>query len=559
MAPSRDPFTGGEPLPQLVYERLPGAASQPLPSRRYQPSRHPENTPLYRAVYHGLQDFLEEATLSGTAYPSFIEKELRKFLGCKILGRGFARVVCPSCKQEHLLAFSCKSRVCPSCWSRRAADFAATTVGQVLPEVPYRQLVISFPWAMRLALAFQPTFLTEVFRCFVRSVLSWFRLRARRRGIRDGTPGAILLIQRHGSAINLNPHGHLVVTDGLFVPAQRGQILSFEPLPPPTHEELHALLERVIERTLALNQKRFGEDEFCLDPDEQLLAQAMAEALRAPIASPSFAHLAPAPAPDEPQPRDELCLQRDGFSMHAARQLQAHDREGLEKLLRYGARAPVAASRLSIDERGRVVYELTKPWGVTRATVLRLSPSDFLRRMAMLIPPPYQNLIRHYGAFASRSKLRPLLPPPPAAPLEPPNPAASQDDLDTDGRDDDLDDDLAQDQDAAPPPPQRAYRLPWAQLMKRVLGLDPLTCKRCATPMVILAFISNLDVVRKILDHLKIPTDVVPAPLAHGPWHSQTLLDVTEPETEGDRTAAAAARGAQLDTSLGKARGPPSC
>lgn len=223
MAPSRDPFTGGEPLPQLVYKRLPGAASRPLPPGSYQPSRHPENTLLYRTVYHGLQDFLEEAAVSGTSYPSFIEKEFRKLLGCKILGRGFARVVCPACKQEHLLAFSCKSRACPSCWNRRAADLAATTVDQALPEVPYRQLVITFPWAMRLALAFQPTFLTQVFRSFVRAVFCWYRLRARRLGIRGGTPGAILLIQRHGAAINLNPHGHLVVTDGLFIPDQQGQ------------------------------------------------------------------------------------------------------------------------------------------------------------------------------------------------------------------------------------------------------------------------------------------------------------------------------------------------
>jgi hypothetical protein len=93
--------------------------------------------------------------------------------------------------------------------------------------------------------------------------------------------------------------------------------------------------------------------------------------------------------------------------------------------------------------------------------------------------------------------------------------------------------------------------------MKRVLGLDPLTCKRCATPMVILAFISNLDVVRKILDHLKIPTDVVPAPLAHGPWTSQSVLDVLEPDPERDRTAQSSASCAQLETSIGSARGPP--
>ena len=229
-------------------------------------------------------------------------------------------------------------------------------------------------------------------------------------------------------------------------------------------------------------------------------------------------------------------------------------------------RAPIAASRLSIDGRGRVVYELTKPWGLTAITVLRLSPSDFLRRLAMLIPPPYQNLIRHWGAFASRSKLRPLLPPP--TPPEPPEPAASQGVLNVDqdrypDPDPDLDRDRDPDRDlnTAPPPPQRTYRLPWAQLMKRVLGLDPLTCKRCATPMVILAFISNIDVVRKILDHLNIPVEVLPAPLAHGPWPSQTTLDVLapEPEPEGDRAACSSASGAraQLQPSLGQARGPP--
>jgi hypothetical protein len=115
-----------------------------------------------------------------------------------------------------------------------------------------------------------------------------------------------------------------------------------------------------------------------------------------PTASPSDTQLSQL-SQNEPQPQNDLCLQRDGFSLHAKRHLQAHDRQGLEKLLRYGARAPIAASRLSIDDKGLVVYELTKPWGVTRATVLRLSQSDFLRRLAMLIPPPYQNLIRHYS------------------------------------------------------------------------------------------------------------------------------------------------------------------
>ena len=171
MALELDRFTGGQPLPQVFYERTPGAAGAPL-TPAYRPTRHQENAPLYRIVYHRLQDFLEQAASSGSDYPPFIEKDFRKFLGCKILGRGFARVVCPACKKEHLLAFTCKSRVCPSCWNRRAADFAATTVDQFLPGLPYRQFVISFPWTMRFALAFHPKFLTRVFRTFVRSLFS---------------------------------------------------------------------------------------------------------------------------------------------------------------------------------------------------------------------------------------------------------------------------------------------------------------------------------------------------------------------------------------------------
>jgi hypothetical protein len=518
MALERDPFTGGPPLPQFIYERTFGAATRPL-LPPYRPTRHPENAPLYRIVYHGLKDFLEQPASSGSGYPSFIEKEFRKFLGCKILGRGFARVVCPACKKEHLLAFTCKSRVCPSCWNRRAADFAATTVDQFLPAVSYRQFVISFPWTMRFALAFHPKFLTRVFRTFVHSLFSWYRLRGRRLGINGGNPAAILLIQKQGSAINVNPHAHLVAADGLFVSPDETRTVEFEPLPPPSNEELKALLDRVASRTIALYQKTYGPDDVYLDPDELPVAHAVSHALRAPVTPPSADEISQRDL-YEPQPQNDLCLQKDGFSLHARRSIQDTDRNGLERLLRYGARAPIAGSRLSIDEQGQVVYRLAKPWGVTGATMLRLSPSDFLRRLAMLIPPPYQNLIRHYGVFASRSKLRPRLPPPPPTPPPPttltPTARPPTEDLPNQANDDESNQ-ASDDQVALSTSPRRTYRLPWARLMKRVLDIDPLTCPRCKTLMVIIAFISDLEVVRKILDHLKIPMNAVPEPLEHGP------------------------------------------
>ncbi|MDP3283136.1 MAG: transposase zinc-binding domain-containing protein, partial [Desulfobacterales bacterium] len=42
------------------------------------------------------------------------------YLKCEDLKEGFARVRCPECKYEYLLAFSCRGRwFCPSCAAKQ--------------------------------------------------------------------------------------------------------------------------------------------------------------------------------------------------------------------------------------------------------------------------------------------------------------------------------------------------------------------------------------------------------------------------------------------------------
>jgi uncharacterized protein (DUF983 family) len=43
---------------------------------------------------------------------------VRRYLDCGLYENGFARIRCPDCAEEYLLAFSCKTReLCPSCGS----------------------------------------------------------------------------------------------------------------------------------------------------------------------------------------------------------------------------------------------------------------------------------------------------------------------------------------------------------------------------------------------------------------------------------------------------------
>ena len=81
------------------------------------------------------------------------------FLRCGDLHFGFLRLRCvnPDCpkKTERLLPYSCRARgLCPSCGQRRAIEWAERMVEEVLPLVPYRQLVFTIPIALRKSFLF---------------------------------------------------------------------------------------------------------------------------------------------------------------------------------------------------------------------------------------------------------------------------------------------------------------------------------------------------------------------------------------------------------------------
>ena len=72
--------------------------------------RRPEQSVLHGVVREHLETLLAEARErgSGDGVPAFVERELREFLTCGVMARGFARFRCDGCAREILVAFSCK-------------------------------------------------------------------------------------------------------------------------------------------------------------------------------------------------------------------------------------------------------------------------------------------------------------------------------------------------------------------------------------------------------------------------------------------------------------------
>jgi hypothetical protein len=101
--------------------------------------RNPEKSIQYGVVAAQLETFLARQRERDRVVPRFVEAELRAFLDCGVLARGFLRVHCDACGLDRLVPYSCKKRgFCPSCGGRRMSVTAAHLADRVFPEVPRR-------------------------------------------------------------------------------------------------------------------------------------------------------------------------------------------------------------------------------------------------------------------------------------------------------------------------------------------------------------------------------------------------------------------------------------
>ena len=83
-----------------------------------------------------------------------------------------------------------RTRACPCCSARRAADIAAHLVDRLLPEAPYRQFVLTFPRPLLFLLSIDRAFMTRMLGAYLATLFAWQRWRGRKAGIADGHSGA---------------------------------------------------------------------------------------------------------------------------------------------------------------------------------------------------------------------------------------------------------------------------------------------------------------------------------------------------------------------------------
>ena len=289
------------------------------------------------------------------------------------------------------------------------AQRAAHLVDHVIPHVPVRQWVLSLPIALRLLLAAQPKLVTPVLqvvhRVITRHLIGQVGLKAD-----EADSGAVTLIQRFGSAANLNIHLHCLVLDGVYRCGTDGTP-EFVEVPAPTDEALQAVLHKIITRMMKLLTRR---GVLIEEQGQTYLADNDADSDEARVLRPLQAaactyRIAFGPRagrkvltvqgamPREADFKQNLCADIDGFSLHAAVRCGADERQALEQLCRYITRPALANERVQTDAAGQVVLKLKTPWR-DGSSHLVMSPLEFMQRLAALVPRPRLHLIRLVSA-----------------------------------------------------------------------------------------------------------------------------------------------------------------
>ena len=319
----------------------------------------------------------------------YVRKAFERYLECGIFAHGFARARCGDCGHDFLVAFSCKGRgVCPSCTTRRMAETAAHLSDHVFPRLPVRQWVLSVPKRLRYFMQRDGAVLGMVLRIFLRVIAQTLQANSPGAQNPDKTAlhiGAVAFIYRFGSSLNEHVHLHVCAVDGVFEEAagEGGAAAQAQARAPGVifHPASGIACEVVAQEQASLRK--------CIL--RGFVGRGLLEGFEA---------------------KEMLAYRHSGFSVDTSVCIAAHDRAGLERLLRYCAHPPFAMERLR-KAGGELVYRCAKQHSEpghdkrgTQVDEITLTPLELIDRIAALVPPPRTHRHRYFGVLAPHSPHR---------------------------------------------------------------------------------------------------------------------------------------------------------
>ncbi len=143
----------------------------------------------------------------------FLIETIERFLSCQDFDNGYLFYECPNCDNFHMIGFTCKSRLCPTC-GNKYRNQRSLKISEKLYNIPHRQFVFAIPKDLRiyfkqhremLSLLFQSV--NEAFNQLLKNHAPLKYKQEKRR------LGLICFIHTFGRDLKWHPHIHALVAE----------------------------------------------------------------------------------------------------------------------------------------------------------------------------------------------------------------------------------------------------------------------------------------------------------------------------------------------------------
>lgn len=306
-------------------------------------------------------------------------------------------------------------------------------------------------------------------------------------GLKHAQLGSVTCTQLAGNSLNLHPHWHALLVDGVYTnePGKPGSDLVEAPRL--EDEDVERVTARIASRVRALLDRRLPEGaERGPGAVERLREASLAGTASLGERAGMRTRRRGGDGPVERDGR-ELCAQVEGWSVHAATRVEGEDRLGLERLARYILRGPLAGSRLEELAQGRLAYHL--PHALSDGTTtLVMEPLELLEKLVAVVPRTGEHLISFAGILGAHAARR--------AEVIPLHPKEEKNTLCVGG--------------------WKGRRLEWAALLERVFATVILVCA-CGGRRRVLGPMHKGPAARRILEAMGLPTELPPRAAARSP------------------------------------------
>jgi len=133
---------------------------------------------------------------------------------CRKPGNGYKVYECPNCKERKYVPFTCKSRLCSSCGTKAANEWADKIHHRLL-KVPHRHVVFTLPdklWELFRIPRLQKI-LFEAARVTMEEMIKFSNKAEKKVKLKIGL---IQVLQTYGADMKYDPHIHGIATEGGF-------------------------------------------------------------------------------------------------------------------------------------------------------------------------------------------------------------------------------------------------------------------------------------------------------------------------------------------------------